>query len=55
MIMVCHLRVHLPSGLLAYIFLDILKKQAQQNQAEYDRLATEYNAKVGAVSDKRKD
>ncbi|KIP02354.1 hypothetical protein PHLGIDRAFT_26617 [Phlebiopsis gigantea 11061_1 CR5-6] len=34
---------------------DILKKQAQQNQAEYDRLATEYNAKTGAVSDKRKD
>ena len=35
--------------------LDILKKQAQQNQAEYDRLATEYNAKTGAISDKRKD
>ncbi|KAI0354234.1 B-cell receptor-associated 31-like protein [Trametes cingulata] len=34
---------------------DIVKKQAQQNAREYDRLATEYNAKTGNVSDKRKD
>ncbi|CAL1698262.1 unnamed protein product [Somion occarium] len=34
---------------------DILKKQAAQNQAEYDRLATEFNEKTGAVSNKRKD
>ena len=40
---------------LTSVSVDILKKQAQQNQAEYDRLATEYNAKTGAVSDKRKD
>ncbi|KAJ3487924.1 hypothetical protein NLI96_g3206 [Meripilus lineatus] len=34
---------------------DILKKQAAQNAAEYDRLATEYNERTGANSDKRKD
>ena len=34
---------------------EILKKQAAQNSAEYDRLATEYNKATGAVSDKRKD
>ncbi|PSS37797.1 hypothetical protein EW026_g6449 [Hermanssonia centrifuga] len=34
---------------------DILKKQAAQNAAEYDRLATEYNSKTGSISDKRKD
>ncbi|KAH9886740.1 B-cell receptor-associated 31-like protein [Cubamyces lactineus] len=34
---------------------DILKKQAEQNAKEYDRLATEFNAKTGSVSDKRKD
>ncbi|EMD31071.1 hypothetical protein CERSUDRAFT_120122 [Gelatoporia subvermispora B] len=34
---------------------DVVKKQAQQNAAEYDRLASEFNAKTGAVSDKRKD
>ena len=35
--------------------LDIVKKQAEQNQKEYDRLATEFNKATGAVSDKRKD
>ncbi|CDO68740.1 hypothetical protein BN946_scf184989.g6 [Trametes cinnabarina] len=34
---------------------DILKKQAEQNAKEYDRLATEFNSKTGNVSDKRKD
>ena len=34
---------------------DIVKKQAEQNAKEYDRLATEYNAKTGSVSDKRRD
>ncbi|KAI0693107.1 endoplasmic reticulum protein [Cerioporus squamosus] len=34
---------------------DIVKKQAEQNAKEYDRLATEYNKKTGSVSDKRKD
>ncbi|OSD06673.1 B-cell receptor-associated 31-like protein [Trametes coccinea BRFM310] len=34
---------------------DILKKQAEQNAKEYDRLATELNAKTGNVSDKRRD
>ncbi|OJT02699.1 hypothetical protein TRAPUB_6773 [Trametes pubescens] len=34
---------------------DIVRKQAQQNAKEYDRLATEYNTKTGSVSDKRKD
>ncbi|KAI0633031.1 B-cell receptor-associated 31-like protein [Trametes polyzona] len=34
---------------------DIVKKQAEQNAKEYDRLATEYNSKTGGVSDKRKD
>jgi len=34
---------------------DIVKKQAQQNQEAYDRLATEFNAATGANSDKRKD
>ncbi|KAI0744596.1 endoplasmic reticulum protein [Earliella scabrosa] len=34
---------------------DIVKKQAEQNAMEYDRLATEYNAKTGSVSDKRRD
>jgi len=35
--------------------IEILKKQAGQNSAEYNRLADEYNTKTGAVSDKRKD
>ncbi|THH28761.1 hypothetical protein EUX98_g5431 [Antrodiella citrinella] len=34
---------------------DIVKKQAEQNQKEYDRLATEFNTLSGASSDKRKD
>ncbi|KAI0651131.1 B-cell receptor-associated 31-like protein [Trametes meyenii] len=34
---------------------DIVKKQAQQNAKEYDRLATEFNAKTGNMSNKRKD
>ena len=34
---------------------EIVKKQAEQNAREYDRLATEFNAKTGAISDKRKD
>ncbi|RPD63334.1 endoplasmic reticulum protein [Lentinus tigrinus ALCF2SS1-7] len=34
---------------------DIVKKQAEQNAKEYDRLATEYNQKTGSISDKRKD
>ncbi|KAM5530327.1 hypothetical protein V8D89_015998 [Ganoderma adspersum] len=34
---------------------DIVKKQAEQNAKEYDRLATEFNAKTGNVSDKRRD
>ncbi len=35
--------------------VDVVKKQAEQNAKEYDRLATEYNKKTGSVSDKRKD
>jgi len=35
--------------------IEILKKQAGQNNTEYNRLADEYNTKTGAVSDKRKD
>ena len=34
---------------------EVLKKQADQQAAEYDRLATEYNKATGSVSDKRKD
>ncbi|KAH9477130.1 hypothetical protein JR316_0011046 [Psilocybe cubensis] len=34
---------------------DILKKQAAQNHAEYDRLATELNELSGNKSDKRRD
>ncbi|EJD05223.1 endoplasmic reticulum protein [Fomitiporia mediterranea MF3/22] len=34
---------------------DTLKKQADAQAQEYDRLATEYNKATGAVSDKRKD
>lgn len=34
---------------------DYVKKQAEAQQREYDRLATELNKKTGAVSDKRKD
>ena len=34
---------------------DIVKKQAEQNAKEYDRLAEEFNKKTGAVSDKRRD
>ncbi|KAF7794630.1 hypothetical protein EIP86_005767 [Pleurotus ostreatoroseus] len=34
---------------------DILRKQAEQQAQEYDRLATELNTKTGNVSDKRKD
>ncbi|KAI0758981.1 endoplasmic reticulum protein, partial [Fomes fomentarius] len=34
---------------------DVVKKQAQQNAKEYDRLATEFNAKTGNISDKRRD
>lgn len=40
---------------LLSFFVDILKKQAGQNQQEYDRLATEFNTKTGSISDKRKD
>lgn len=40
---------------LLIFFIDILKKQAGQNQQEYDRLATEFNTKTGSISDKRKD
>jgi len=35
--------------------IEVLKKQAGQNNAEYNRLADEYNTKTGSVSDKRKD
>ena len=34
---------------------EIVKKQAEQNAKEYDRLATEFNQKTGSVSDKRRD
>jgi len=34
---------------------EILKKQAAQNAAEYDNLATKYNAVTGQNSDKRRD
>lgn len=34
---------------------EIVKKQAQQNAKEYDRLATELNAKNGDVSNKKSD
>jgi len=34
---------------------ETLKLQAAQNAKEYDRLATEFNKKTGAVSDKRRD
>ncbi|CCM05925.1 uncharacterized protein FIBRA_08163 [Fibroporia radiculosa] len=34
---------------------DIVKKQAEQNAKEYDRLASELNAVNGDLSDKRKD
>ncbi|GBE86945.1 B-cell receptor-associated protein 31-like-domain-containing protein [Sparassis latifolia] len=34
---------------------EVVKKQAEQNAKEYDRLASEFNLKTGAVSDKRKD
>lgn len=34
---------------------ETLKKQASQNAAEYDNLATKYNAATGQNSDKRKD
>lgn len=35
--------------------LEILKKQAAQNNAEYDRLATELNELSGNKSNKRVD
>ncbi|KAF8735256.1 hypothetical protein AX14_002400 [Amanita brunnescens Koide BX004] len=34
---------------------ETLKKQARQQDAEYNRLATEYNEATGSKSDKRKD
>jgi len=34
---------------------ETLKKQAAQNAAEYDNLATKFNAATGQISDKRKD
>jgi len=34
---------------------DTLKKQADQQAAEYNRLADKYNAATGSVSDKRRD
>jgi len=34
---------------------ETLKKQASQNAAEYDNLATKYNAATGQNSDKRRD
>lgn len=38
-----------------YSMLDIVKKQAEQNAKEYDRLAAEFNAKTGANSNKKAD
>jgi len=35
--------------------LETLKKQASQQAAEYDRLATEFNKSNGLVSDKKAD
>ena len=35
--------------------IETLKKQAKQQAAEYDQLATKYNAISGSNSDKRKD
>ena len=35
--------------------LETLKKQAAQQAAEYDRLATEFNKSNGLVSDKKAD
>jgi len=35
--------------------IEVLKKQAGQNNAEYNRLADDFNTKTGSVSDKRKD
>jgi len=35
--------------------IETLKKQALQQAAEYDMLATKYNEETGSVSDKRKD
>ena len=34
---------------------DTLKKQANQQAAEYDRLADQYNKETGKISNKRKD
>lgn len=41
--------------MVTFSFAEILKKQAQQQQTEYDRLATEYNKATGNISDKKKD
>ena len=35
--------------------IDIVKKQAEQNAREYDRLATEFNKANGNVSSKKAD
>lgn len=37
------------------IAVDIVKKQAEQNAREYDRLATEFNSANGNVSNKKAD
>lgn len=38
-----------------YDGIEILKKQAGQNNEEYNRLADEYEKATGTKSDKRKD
>ena len=41
--------------LTSHVHVDIVKKQAEQNAREYDRLATEFNKANGNVSNKKAD
>ena len=41
--------------LTSHVPVDIVKKQAEQNAREYDRLATEFNNANGNVSNKKAD
>ena len=42
-------------SLFEFHSLETLKKQAKQQAAEFDRLATKYNEVTASNSDKRKD
>jgi hypothetical protein len=47
--------VDVPMGVVLRSPLETLKKQASQQAAEFDRLASKYSEATGSVSNKRAD